>query len=180
MQFKLPLAFYTGFVQIKNAFSASRTFFEQGAEEKLRYKYEDKSPKGYHGQGYRDRSCGSIFEVRESFDWTGRMKKHGNDQLNFFEELQNLQEKCKPLAKAIFKLIGIGLKLDDDNYFLQRSQWLCNPDVPSFKTFRSLYYPAIPEDVEIPQGEFRVKEHSDFDFLTFLFQDSIGGLEVQR
>lgn len=157
---------------------ASKQFFEQDNEKKLCYKYVDNSPKGYHGQGYSIRGENGVFEVRESFDFTGKMKKHSKDELNFYDEMQTLQEEYKPLVKVVLKLLAKGLKLKDSNHFLERSKWLDNPETPSFKTFRSLYYPAIPQHIEIPSGVLRVKEHSDFDFITFLFQDSIGGLEV--
>jgi isopenicillin N synthase-like dioxygenase len=78
----------------------------------------------------------------------------------------------------VMRLLGIALELEDPEYFVKCSKWIFDKSVPSFRTFRSLYYPAIPETVKIPEGKARVKEHSDFDFFTILFQDSMGGLEV--
>lgn len=150
-------------------------------ERKLLHKVAD-SPKGYHPQGYTIKGEEDlILEVRECFDVVGRIKKEQDEEESTFTDaLLRLQAECHPLVRTLLRLLGTGLKLEDPNFFLSRSKWLEDPEVPSFKTFRTLYYPAIPEMIDIPEGVMRVKEHSDFDFLTLLFQDDIGGLEVTR
>ena len=46
----------------------------------------------------------------------------------------------------------------------------------SFCKLRSLYYPAV---TGVRPGVTRCGEHSDYGTLTFLFQDSLGGLQVR-
>ena len=48
----------------------------------------------------------------------------------------------------------------------------------SFCKLRSLYYPAIA-DAGVRPGVTRCGEHSDYGSLTFLFQDSLGGLQIR-
>ena len=48
----------------------------------------------------------------------------------------------------------------------------------SFCKLHSLYYPAIA-DSGVRPGVTRCGEHSDYGSLTFLFQDSLGGLQIR-
>ncbi|KAH3842120.1 hypothetical protein DPMN_115608 [Dreissena polymorpha] len=46
-------------------------------------------------------------------------------------------------------------------------------------TLRSLYYPPLTPESPIKPGQIRLGEHSDYGTITLLFQDEIGGLEVE-
>ena len=43
---------------------------------------------------------------------------------------------------------------------------------------RLLHYPPIPSSMLDKEGEARIQPHTDFGLCTLLFQDSVGGLEV--
>lgn len=45
--------------------------------------------------------------------------------------------------------------------------------------FRLLHYPATPASVFQDKSSTRIAEHTDFGTITLLFQDSIGGLQVE-
>ncbi|CAL8148315.1 unnamed protein product [Orchesella dallaii] len=124
------------------------------------------------------------FDFRESFDFFGdtdfiSQAPSNAIDVQFSKSMVELQDACHPLCMDLMKLLGMGLELDDEDYFVRRSKWLQDNKSPSYKTFRALYYPAIPENIEIPVGQARVKEHSDHGFITLLFQDDTGGLEVR-
>ncbi|KAK2179124.1 hypothetical protein NP493_511g00007 [Ridgeia piscesae] len=44
---------------------------------------------------------------------------------------------------------------------------------------RYLYYPAITSQTEIKPNQIRCGEHSDYGSITLLFQDDVGGLQVE-
>ncbi|ODN05209.1 hypothetical protein Ocin01_01492 [Orchesella cincta] len=178
--------------KIKAAFSASKNFFERPLGDKLRFRRSN-ATEGYHGAYGVDEITNSSlknvqsqpFDFRESFDFFGdtdfiSQTSENKIDKEFCESMLELQDACHPLCTTLMKLLGIGLELDDEEYFINRSKWLqIDNKEQSYKTFRALYYPSIPENVEIPTGQARVKTHSDHGFLTLLFQDDVGGLEVQ-
>lgn len=43
-------------------------------------------------------------------------------------------------------------------------------------TLRLLYYPIIER---LKEGQLRLGEHTDYGTITLLFQDNVGGLEVE-
>ena len=54
---------------------------------------------------------------------------------------------------------------------------MCAGSEKNGTTFRSLYYPSI-NDSEVQAGVERCGKHSDYGTVTLLFQDDMGGLEV--
>ena len=49
----------------------------------------------------------------------------------------------------------------------------------NFSTLRLLHYPPVAQEATIKPGQLRCGEHVDYGSVTLLFQDSIGGLQVQ-
>ena len=95
-----------------------------------------------------------------------------------FEKIQKkFSSACLDLSLRVFDVISVGLDLEDKD-FLRRCHKLIGQKGNS-TALRSLYYPAIPLDKEIKEGQVRCGEHSDYGTLTLLFQDLIGGLEVK-
>ena len=80
-------------------------------------------------------------------------------------------ERCKQLHALIMKGIAIGLKLGPDHFvdFVKQGD----------NTLRLLHYPAVPAGA-FANGRVRAGLHSDFGSITLLFQDSRGGLQVER
>jgi len=68
--------------------------------------------------------------------------------------------------------IAIGLDLQD-NFFDDKIH-------EQYHNLRLLSYPAIKTDILRKEGQARAGAHSDYGTLTLLFQDSVGGLEVQN
>jgi isopenicillin N synthase-like dioxygenase len=68
--------------------------------------------------------------------------------------------------------IALGLELEEkffDN--LIHEQW---------HNLRLLNYPSIPTALLRGEGQARAGAHSDYGTLTFVFQDRVGGLQVQN
>lgn len=91
-----------------------------------------------------------------------------------------LDRECKKFLKQkLLKLLAMSLESDDVDYFVNRCRYFDNPEnYSSLYSIRTLHYPPLKlEDAEI-EGAVRLGEHSDYGFLTLLFQDDTGGLEV--
>lgn len=87
-----------------------------------------------------------------------------------------LKSECKPLIKKILKTLAISLEMEDEEFFINSSQNIDDPTTPSYSAYRTIYYPPVGDDVA--PNTVRCAQHSDYGILTILFQDDIGGLEV--
>jgi isopenicillin N synthase-like dioxygenase len=92
--------------------------------------------------------------------------------------MEVLTEESRSLLKKLLKAFGRALRLDDEDYLLKIHKNLNDDKVVSKSTIRSLYYPALPDDYDIPSNGIRCREHTDFGTITMIYQDSAGGLEV--
>lgn len=52
------------------------------------------------------------------------------------------------------------------------------PEVANECEFSMLYYPPIFSETVLPKDTVRCAEHTDYEIMTFLFQNQVGGLEV--
>lgn len=119
----------------------------------------------------------SNHEIRESFDIWGTERSYPDDQVpGFGEAVSSLENECKIVVQTIYRLLAISFGMDDKNFFVNNAQYLEDHRVSTLCTMRVLYYPPIPK--EVPVGAVRCPEHCDYGFLTLLFQDMIGGLQV--
>ncbi|NJN02650.1 MAG: isopenicillin N synthase family oxygenase [Leptolyngbyaceae cyanobacterium RM1_1_2] len=87
----------------------------------------------------------------------------------FKETLYSFFEDCAAAATQIFRAFAIALSLPE-SYLVEQHQ------AQEF-TLRLLHYPALRA---LPRpGQIRAGAHSDYGTLTLLFQEQVGGLEVQ-
>lgn len=118
-------------------------------------------------------------EFREGYDfisWNDSLPL-AQDCPEFVESMTQLRNECQSFMKNVFlPLLGQALKLQDPLYFVKRSSHLDNPEVPNECDLRATYYPPLPK--ELPKGAIRCSEHTDYEICTLLFQDNMGGLEV--
>lgn len=78
-------------------------------------------------------------------------------------------EVCGEAAERIFRAFAIALQMPE-TYIADRHE-------SRGYTLRLLHYP--PMDILPKPGQIRAGAHSDYGTLTLLFQDDVGGLEVQ-
>jgi isopenicillin N synthase-like dioxygenase len=78
-------------------------------------------------------------------------------------------DACTHTANQIFRAFAMALNLPE-SFMVDRHQ-------TQDHTLRLLHYPPIVQALE--PGQIRAGEHSDYGSLTLLFQDDVGGLEVQ-
>ncbi|KAF8623135.1 hypothetical protein AX15_006485 [Amanita polypyramis BW_CC] len=79
--------------------------------------------------------------------------------------------KCHEVEKNILRALALGFGLEE-KWFLRYHEGTDNQ-------LRLQHYPSIALESLKTNKLTRMSGHTDFDTLTFLFQDSIGGLEVE-
>ena len=179
----------SGFCYIKNHgidielinkyFSISRNFFDQPVAEKKPFARLE-----------ADRNFGWVAVERERInpERPGDLKEAFNfyppddphiwpSKIEDFQQTSKLMfQKCTELGHRICRVLSIGLGLEEN--FLKDTHRLIGHK-GNQTTLRSLYYPPILDDWNIKPGQIRLGEHSDYGSITILFQDNIGGLQVE-
>ncbi len=88
---------------------------------------------------------------------------------DFKTTISEFFEVCGEAAERIFRAFAIALQMPE-TYIAEKHQ-------SRGYTLRLLHYP--PMDTTPKPGQIRAGAHSDYGTLTLLFQDDVGGLEVQ-
>ncbi|KAI0372146.1 thymine dioxygenase [Pilatotrama ljubarskyi] len=90
----------------------------------------------------------------------------------FNEACQEFYWKCYATEIAVLRAIAVGLELEGDRLSKHHSG--------RDQTLRLLHYPPVPA-LQVIEGQVsRIGAHSDFGTITLLFQDDIGGLQVEE
>ncbi|KAI0354972.1 thymine dioxygenase [Trametes cingulata] len=89
----------------------------------------------------------------------------------FNEACQKFYWKCYDVEISILKAIAVALGLPEDH--------LAKSHSGRDQSLRLMHYPSVPAQ-KLNDGEMsRIGAHSDFSSITLLFQDDVGGLEVE-
>jgi isopenicillin N synthase-like dioxygenase len=81
-------------------------------------------------------------------------------------------QTCHELHVEVMRSIATGLQLGK-SFFDNQIDEQCH-------NLRLLNYPSIRSEVLRGDGQARAGAHSDYGTITFVFQDNVGGLEVQN
>lgn len=78
---------------------------------------------------------------------------------------------CRELHRVVMRAIALGMGLEESFFegYLRRGD----------NNLRLLHYPPVAKDA-FKTGRERAGAHTDYGSVTFLFQDSAGGLQVER
>ncbi|KDQ64401.1 hypothetical protein JAAARDRAFT_145047 [Jaapia argillacea MUCL 33604] len=112
-------------------------------------------------------------EIGRDWDPTWKNKwPREHDVSDFKPTMLNFFQTCHELHAVVMRAIALGLDLDE-SFFDDKinGQW---------HNLRLLSYPPIKRSLLEKEGQARAGAHSDYGTLTLLFQDSVGGLEVQN
>ncbi|PCH41193.1 Clavaminate synthase-like protein [Wolfiporia cocos MD-104 SS10] len=174
---------------VQHAFQKSAEFFRLPMEEKLAWK-DPRANRGYVQIG-RERATQSadaeeIAQLRakapdfkESMeigrDWDKTWRNYWPQESaapGFRHTMLEFFQTCHDLHILIMRAIAIGLDLDE-LFFEDKIH-------EQYHNLRLLNYPPIRRQLLQQEGQARAGAHSDYGTLTLLFQDSVGGLEVQN
>jgi len=98
----------------------------------------------------------------------------------FVDAFESLRPQLDNVSKKLFKLLAKYLRLEDEDFFIKRHTNLGDLSVQTQTQMRSMFYDTLASNMHIPPNAIRCGEHSDWGSITLLFQDNVGGLEVQN
>jgi isopenicillin N synthase-like dioxygenase len=167
------------FELIERLQDASHRFFSKSVEEKeqIAMKNSGKAWRGFFKvgdeltSGKKDMKEGLYFGKEEEA-YSGSMPLRGKnifpgDDLQFKDDVLEYMKMMKGVAHTLMKAISTSLGADLEEHFA----------VKPTELFRIFSYPSPKEDVT--EDVYGVGEHTDYGFLTILFQDASGGLQVK-
>ncbi|KAK2729461.1 thymine dioxygenase [Colletotrichum kahawae] len=175
---------------IHKLFDMSRKFFALPLETKMEAKHPPQANpnRGYSfiGQenvanisGYeKGLGPGKTRDIKETLDM-GSAQDDLVDNLWIPEEslpgfrgfMESFYEKAFKTEMQLLSALAIALGVSEDHMKTLHNR--------AENEFRLLHYPAIPA-TELADGTAtRIAEHTDFGTITMLFQDSVGGLQVE-
>jgi isopenicillin N synthase-like dioxygenase len=183
-----------GFMYLKNhgipegaiaqAFDQSQQFFAMPTEEKQTIAWSSEtSNRGYIGIERERLDEHQPGDLKEAFnvgcevppeelaeaDEALVLNKWPEGQDTFKDTISDFFEVCAEAASRVFRAFAIALDMPE-TYIVDKHQ-------SKGYTLRLLHYP--PMNVTPKPGQIRAGAHSDYGTLTLLFQDDVGGLEVQ-
>ncbi|CAI6331432.1 unnamed protein product [Periconia digitata] len=157
--------------RVDSIFELAKTFFALPLEKKCSWRLKDAEVnQGYTGDG--DEANGGI-DHKECYEH----RRYNNDLCpsaaelpGFRDTLDEFYSQCLTLGLNVLKCLAMALDLGDN--FFENITKSADPQL------RLLHYPAIERKIVEQQGHARIIPHTDFGLCTLLFQDQIGGLEV--
>ena len=167
---------------IKRAHETALAFFRQPEEVKERVAISQ-SHRGWLQMGGAVMGDDMPYDLKESFLW-GTEDSAGNtptdhplrganiwpDGVADFRDISNTYfDQAHIVAYALMRGFALGLGLDE-NFFLS------SPAQPLSRA-SYVYYPSQPTPSR--NDQFGAGPHTDFGVLTVLYQDAIGGLQIQ-
>lgn len=176
---------------VSQAFAKSAEFFALPSEVKDRLAWDDpRANRGYvkigREQVTQSADAEEIANIRKKApdtkesmeigrDWDPTWKNkwpRESDAPGFKTTMLSFFQTCHELHVHVMRSIALGLDLEE-SFFDGKidEQW---------HNLRLLSYPPIKTSLLQDEGQARAGVHSDYGTLTLLFQDSVGGLEVQN
>jgi len=149
---------------VDQVFTQSKYFFNLPLEVKQQLAWSDEfNNTGYVGLERERLNPNQPGDLKEAFN----LGKQGNQKLD--SSILAFYEACTELANIVLQAFALSLELPADFFATRHNQ--------QNHTLRLLHYPPLQT---IPKaGQVRAGEHTDYGSITLLFQDEVGGLEVQ-
>ncbi|BBN06227.1 protein MpDOXC20 [Marchantia polymorpha subsp. ruderalis] len=155
---------------MQHLIAESRKYFELPAERKLKVKSfvgdntSWKLSSLYWAESWMIHGTGSRKDIDEKIlsAWPEGNTAFRNLTADYVERMQ-------PFTKQMFQLYAEDLGLEDIDFYAKHVD-------SSELTIRWNYYPACPQ----PSTVLGAKSHTDANLITFLLQDSVGGLQVEK
>ena len=153
---------------IKQVFDYSKYFFDLPLEVKQKIAWTD----AFNNQGYiamerEQLNPDNTEDLKEAFNIVN-LDNLATD-LFIAPAISTFFNACTEVANRILQTFSLALELPEDFFSINHNQ--------KNHTLRLLHYPPLQQPPKL--GQFRIGEHSDYGSITLLFQDDVGGLEVQ-
>ena len=158
---------------LANAFASSKAFYTQPQEIKNRSDYSQEINHGYQPSGLQRLDPTVAPDLKEAFTMRDVHKNEGNPEMWPSAEFANTAARSFDEflrgANIVMEAFAIALDLPID--FFRKCHKGDNT------ALRYLHYPVITE--ELTEEQLGCGAHTDFGTITLLFQDGVGGLQVQ-
>jgi isopenicillin N synthase-like dioxygenase len=149
---------------IKQVFRYSKSFFNLPLEVKQKQAWSDEfNNTGYVGLERERLDPNKPGDLKEAFN----VNKQAAIRIE--ASILAFYDSCTELANTVLQAYALALELPED-FFIKRHK-------QQNHTLRLLHYPPLQTPPKPEQ--VRAGEHSDYGSITLLFQDDVGGLEVQ-
>ncbi|XP_039252893.2 uncharacterized protein LOC120330120 [Styela clava] len=95
---------------------------------------------------------------------------------DFSENIKELGEKLRKLANLMMDIIAEEMQLQDRQYFRKLTSRMNQSG--NYTMIRINHYPPVDDNQKLPQGTCRLVEHTDLTFISFIFRNTQGGLQM--
>tara|TARA_B100001029_G_C15057745_1_gene455779 strand:+ start:371 stop:1294 length:924 start_codon:yes stop_codon:yes gene_type:complete len=159
---------------IARVFEASATFFLSDAKNKMRSAYLSAEENfGYQAFASEHLDPASPADLKETFTMrnilNATIEENRWPSVEFKELMQLFFAECLERAFLLQRILAKALNLDEDFFVKFHSGQNIS--------LRLLHYPACRSD-KVQDSQLGAGAHTDYGLTTFLFQDSVGGLEI--
>ena len=159
---------------IARVFEASATFFLSDAKNKMRSAYLSAEENfGYQAIASEHLDPASPADLKETFTMrnilNATIEENRWPSIEFKELMQFFFAECLERAFLLQRILAKALELDEDFFVKFHSGQNIS--------LRLLHYPACRSD-KVQDSQLGAGAHTDYGLTTFLFQDSVGGLEI--
>tara|TARA_B100000242_G_scaffold264533_1_gene212112 strand:- start:87 stop:917 length:831 start_codon:yes stop_codon:yes gene_type:complete len=159
---------------IQRIFKASATFFLSDEKTKMRSAYSSAEENfGYQAFASEHLDPASPPDLKETFTMrnilNATISENRWPSVDFKELMQLFFAECLERALLLQRILARALNLDEGFFVKFHSGQNIS--------LRLLHYPACSSD-EVSDSQLGAGAHSDYGLTTFLFQDSVGGLEI--
>jgi len=148
---------------LKKVFTQSKYFFNLPLAMKQQLAWSNEfSNQGYIGIEREHLDPNKPGDLKEAFN-VGKQKATEDPCIVAF------YQACTEVANRVLQAFALALQLPFDFFATRHDR--------QNHTLRLLHYPPLQQPPKL--GQVRAGEHSDYGSITLLFQDEVGGLEVQ-
>jgi len=159
--------------ELEGYFKASKKFFDLPADKKLPIERGTESNFGWGAMEREHINPERPGDLKEIFNYAPNDDRDDWPCEEFHASSKHMFSVCKELTYRVLDALSVGLGLGES---FMRDAHKFMGGIGNSSTLRSLFYPPLP--AEIKPGQIRLGEHSDYGSITLLYQDDIGGLEV--
>ncbi|KAL5121588.1 hypothetical protein ACEQ8H_000660 [Pleosporales sp. CAS-2024a] len=157
--------------RVDEIFGLAKSFFHLPLQKKYSWRLNDAEVnQGYTGDG--DEANGGVDhkECYEHRRFQNPCCPTEAELPGFRSTIDSFYAQCLGLGIKVLQCLAIAMDLGDD--FFDPMTQRADPQL------RLMHYPSIEKKTIEQAGHARIMAHTDFGLCTLLFQDSVGGLEV--
>ena len=158
---------------LKNAFASSKAYFALTEEIKSTHDYDQVINHGYQAPEEQRLDSSEAPDLKETFTMRDVHKNENNPEMwpseEFLETAKATFDECLRGGNIVMEAFALALDLPI-NFFRERH-------VGDNTALRYLHYPIVTK--ELTEEQLGCGAHTDFGTITLLFQDNVGGLQVQ-